>query len=207
MIAGAAAIVLAGGASRRFGSPKALAPWAGGTLIEAVLDTLAPLFPTVLVVVKRVDEFAFLRRPGLALVEDDDDTRHPAAGILAGLRRTGAGGAFVCGCDMPFLRPDLASALWNLRGTWDAVVPVFADRMQPLCAYYAQTCRPALESVLTPDSREASGLHRLLAGLNVRLLSEDQVRALDPEGVSFRDVDTPLDYARAVAQRIGPRTY
>lgn len=206
MIDDSAAIVLAGGASRRFGSPKALAPWVGGTLIEGVLDTLTPLFPAVLVVVKRAGDFTFLRRPGVLLVEDEHDAQHPAAGVLTGLRRIATPGAFVCGCDMPFVRPALANALWSLRARWDAVVPVFADRLQPLCAYYAQSCRPVLAAALdTAPERAPGGLHRLLAGLDVRLVPEDQVRAFDPEGASFRDVDTPLDYARAVTQRLGPR--
>ena len=46
-----AAVVLAAGASTRFGSPKQLAPFAGGTMLDAVIGTArrAGLDPVIVV--------------------------------------------------------------------------------------------------------------------------------------------------------------
>jgi molybdenum cofactor cytidylyltransferase len=45
------AIILAAGASSRFGSPKALAPWKDGTLLSSILETAKNIYGTNIIVV------------------------------------------------------------------------------------------------------------------------------------------------------------
>ncbi len=99
--------VLAGGRSRRFGSDKALARYAGRTLLDHALHALGGQVDAVIVCGRAVD--------GLCCV---DDCPRPGLGPLAGLNAALAyGGAWgfdaVCsiGCDTPVLPDGLVRTL------------------------------------------------------------------------------------------------
>ncbi len=63
-----AVIVLAAGASRRMGRPKALLPWRGETLWEAHARTLAPLAPVWTVLGADAERLALEVPPGVTTV-------------------------------------------------------------------------------------------------------------------------------------------
>ncbi|MBC7160172.1 MAG: molybdenum cofactor guanylyltransferase [Porphyrobacter sp.] len=99
--------VLAGGRSRRFGSDKALARYAGRPLLDHALRALAGQVDAVIVCGRAVD--------GLCCI---DDRPRPGLGPLGGLNAALAhGGAWgfdaVCsiGCDTPLLPGDLVRRL------------------------------------------------------------------------------------------------
>ena len=79
---GLTGVLLVGGASRRFGSPKALAEWRGETLAARAWRTLGEACEERLAVGKVADGLEL----GFPLLDDGTPLRHPAAGIVAGLR-------------------------------------------------------------------------------------------------------------------------
>ena len=52
--------------------------------------------------------------------------------------------AFVCACDSPFLRADLASSLCGMLEQYDAVVREIAGLDQPLLPFTASAALPRL---------------------------------------------------------------
>ncbi len=190
-------IVLAGGMSSRFGVNKALIPWRGSRLIESALDLLAELFPATLVLVKKPDEFRFLDRPGVRVRKDLVPENHPLGGIFSGLTYTVTDYAFVCACDMPYIMPELIEALYRARGGFDVTVPVWNGRPQPLCGIYSKRCTERIESMM---HRENYKVFELYDEVRTRYIEEDEVKEIDPRGLSFIDVDTVDDYL--AAQRI-----
>lgn len=133
----ACALVLAGGESRRFGSDKALAPFRGATLLEAVLRGLASLeFAQVAVVAKEPGKYAALA--GAAeLVADASPSQTPLAGLAAGLRSSRHEVVFACAADMPFAADGaLVDALTAAFARHDAAVPEAGGSLQPLCALW-----------------------------------------------------------------------
>ena len=91
--AGLAAVVLAGGESRRMGTPKPLLDWHGATLIERVTGILVRVAEPVVVVGGPglpLPELA----PGVEQAADRLPGQGPLEGIAAGLRtwRTAGGG-------------------------------------------------------------------------------------------------------------------
>ncbi len=73
-------LVLVGGASERFGAPKALARYRGETLATRATRLLAEVCDEVLVVGKRADGLPF------DVVDDGTRSRAPVHGVVAGLR-------------------------------------------------------------------------------------------------------------------------
>ncbi|MBI4376957.1 MAG: molybdenum cofactor guanylyltransferase [Elusimicrobia bacterium] len=195
IIAGATGIVLAGGASRRFGADKALASWKGGErLVERVCARLRPLFPELLVIVKHPARFGFLEGPGVAVRQDLLSETHSLGGVLSGLRHCATQRAFVCACDMPHLQSEVVRALWEASEGYDAAVAVWGGTIQSLCAVYSKNCIDALES-MAGENRLA--INALFARVRARFVDESELRKVDPGGLSFFDVDTPERLARA----------
>ncbi len=106
-----AAVILAGGASRRMGRDKATLVVDGTTLLERTVTTVAARCAPVFVVAA----------PGQALPElpaqilrDEARGVGPLLATARGLRaaaEAGVGSAFVCAVDMPFLTPGLIDDL------------------------------------------------------------------------------------------------
>ena len=187
-------VVLAGGRSSRFGTNKALAEWEGTTLVEAVVNSLLKVLPKVLVVTKNADELAFLKNARVEVIADLYRDGHPMGGLLTALQRLETGHAFVAACDMPFVQPELIEALWRSRADYDAVIPVWRDKRQPLCGVYSRSCVGMMRVAIGEDEL---GISRLFDSLRTRFLLGSEVQGVDPQGLSFMDIDTREDYDRA----------
>ena len=183
-------IILAGGRSSRFGSDKALATWKGGTVIGSVVSALSPLFPVILLVTRTPGKYAFLESPVVKLVEDSYPEEHPMGGLHSGLSNSTTAYSFACACDMPLIRPALVERLCGLAEGWDAVVPEFGGYPQPLCAVYSRNCTPVIGRMISDGNLR---VREIATRVRTRLVSEDEVRSVDPGGDSFTDIDTPED--------------
>jgi molybdenum cofactor guanylyltransferase len=169
-------VLLVGGASRRFGSPKALARFQGELLGERAHAVLADAFRRVLVVGKASDG---LRLP-FPLVDDGSEVRAPIVGLAAGLRAAETDLSVVLPTDMPLVSAELLLRLAEAAEGVDASVP----QTGPLPGAYRKSALQVL------DRRIEAGdlaLYRALEELNVRVveLEEDELR----------NVNTPADLA------------
>ena len=108
-----AGALLVGGASTRFGSPKALATFEGETLAERGHRVLVEAFDRVVVVGKAADAL-----PLPFPVEDDgSEVRAAIVGVAAALRLAGEEVVVVLPTDMPLVTADLLRSLAERRGT------------------------------------------------------------------------------------------
>ena len=164
-------VLLVGGASRRFGSPKALIELDGETLHERGRRVLAAACDEVLVVGK-AGELPF------ELLDDGAVVRAPIAGVVAGLRAASHDVAVFLPVDCPRVTPELLGRLGE--ACRDAAVP----HTGPLPGAWAKSALPLLEQRL---AKGLLALYRTYAELDV---VEVQV---DPALVA--DVDTPSDLA------------
>lgn len=190
------AAVLAGGESRRFGAPKALARVGGRSVLERVVEAARSVLPEVVLVTSRPELFAGL---GLRARPDLLPGWGPLAGVHAALRwarEEGRPGALCLPCDTPFLSPGLLRALVERAEGEDAVIPESTGRLgvEPLCAFYSMACLPALEALHARGERRAAALPEGVRA--VRLPLEEVRRWGDPETL-FLNVNTPEDHRRA----------
>lgn len=196
-----AGIILCGGRTRRFGGEKALVRVGGRAVVERVADALAPFCAEVLVVASPRREMAV--PAGARVVEDVHPGAGPLGGIATGLRAMAADLALVVGCDMPFLVEGLLRLLVEQAAGFDAVVPRRADGyLEPLHALYRRACLPAVEEAL---ARGVPAPWRVFGSVATRYVEEEECRVLDPEGLSFFNLNSPDDLARAeaIAARLG----
>lgn len=152
-------ILLVGGASRRFGSPKALARIGEEALAERAWRLLEWCDERI-AVGKSGDGLAL----PFALVDDGSEVRAPIAGVVAGLRAAANELCVVVPVDCPRLSEDVLRRL--AAAAADAAVP----QTGPLPGAYRRRVLPVLEEQL------ASGdlaLHRALAPLSVRVVEVD----------------------------------
>lgn len=133
-IEGVTGIILAGGSSRRMGCNKALLKIGDQTLIESIYLTMASLFHDVVIVTNTPEEYAFLPCRSVS-----DLCRDVGAmgGLHAGLSACSTPKAFVVGCDMPYLNPELIRQLCSMKTSKDALVLINAEGLrEPLHALY-----------------------------------------------------------------------
>lgn len=196
MKAGIAGIVLAGGRSSRFGADKAEAAWEGATLLEQVVASIRGEVSPVIVVTKHPESFRFLRGTGVRISRDKARRSHPLVGLQTGLALSPTRFSFVCACDMPLIKAALVKSLRRHAGRCDAVIPLWKGRPQPLCGLYSKRCLPALNRLIRREGRAAS-MRDLLSLVRTRYVAGGEVRRVDPEGLSFLDIDTREDYRQA----------
>lgn len=193
-------IILAGGVSSRMRAPKALLPFGKGTLLERVIDGVSGFSSEILVVTG--DHVALPALPsGVRVVLDDVPLQGPLAGILYGLRESHSNLCFVCSCDLPFLDNRLALSLLEIAADFDAVVPRWGERLQPLLAVYRRRLIPIFEELL---SEGRLGPTAVLERVRGRELAAEEIEHIEPGGTSFFDIDTPEAYEEALRRMNHP---
>ncbi len=187
------ALVLAGGRSRRMGTPKASLPINGVAMIESVLRVVEPIFRRTLVVA----------RPDIALpsleaevVFDQFPDRGPLAGLISGLQATTARWCFVTGCDMPFLDSEVIRLMAGQLESAEVVAVRVSGRVQPLHAFYRRDCLGRGESLLREGVTSLMALH---VRCQVKVFDEDECPGGSRLRRSLWDLDTPEEYAAALA--------
>ncbi len=158
-----AGALLVGGASSRFGSPKALARYQGEALAERAHRVLSRSFEHVIVVGKAADE---LELP-FPVLDDGSDVRAAIVGVAAALRLADADAVVVLPTDMPCVGVELLQALASAAERAEAAVP----HSGPLPGAYRRSALPVLER------RIAAGdlaLYRACIELEPRVLQWDE---------------------------------
>lgn len=186
----AAGLLLTGGASRRFGAPKADVRVDGDRLADRSARVLTAVASPVIEVGPGVTE--------LPAILEDPPGSGPLAALVAGGRALAARGSadddvLVVAVDMPFVDEAVLRGLL-VADPADAVVPRVDGRAQPLCARYSRSAITRA-TVLVRDGTRA--MHALLDVLQVEWLDEPQWSTF-ATARSFVDIDTPED-----AHRVG----
>jgi molybdopterin-guanine dinucleotide biosynthesis protein A len=177
------------------GRDKATLPFGPDTLLGWVVRRVRSVCPRVLVVAREPDQY-----PGFEVVSDRFPGLGPLAGLHAGLSAAETELGVCVACDLPFVEPALLRHLLRRAQGADAVVPVVRGRPEPLCAVYRRTVLPPAETLLQAGG---GSLRDLFARLRVHFVPEPELRQVDPELVSFLNLNTPEDYEWALHRLSG----
>jgi molybdopterin-guanine dinucleotide biosynthesis protein A len=187
MRGGCSLVILAGGLSRRMGRDKAALPVGDETLIEHLARRLAPVVDET--IIAGGSERPNL--PGVRVVDDRYAGLGPLAGMHAGFTAARHPFVWVVGCDLPDVEPALAALFRELAGGYEAVVPRVDGEPQGVCALYERALASRIDAMLVAGERR---IKSLLATSKVRYVGPEELRAVDPELRSFRNINTPADY-------------
>jgi molybdopterin-guanine dinucleotide biosynthesis protein A len=187
-----AGIVLCGGHSTRMGRSKAWLPISDELMLPRVVRLLSGVVSPIVVVAAAGQELPPLP-PNVILTHDPEPDRGPLQGLVAGFAPLpiSTGAAYVSACDVPFLQPAFVRRMIDLLGDADACVPKVDGFLHPLAAVYRRSVITVAEQTLAAGDRS---LTRLCSVVRARIVTADELRDVDPQLQSLRNVNTLAEY-------------
>ena len=188
-------IVLTGGKGLRLGQDKALETIGQKSLLGQVVFRLSLFNSSILVVT--ASERSYPQLDGyskLRVVGDIYPSKGPLGGIYTGLKVSDSFYNLVVACDMPFLNQALLSYMTGVSTDFDLVVPRLGNMIEPLHAVYSKACLAPIERLIKQGSL---GVRELFTLVRVRYVEAEEIDRFDPEHLSFFNINTNSDLARA----------
>lgn len=189
------ALILAGGENKRIPLIKGFIDIKGKRIIDANIEVLRDIFDRIILSTNNPELYFYL---GVPMIGDIYKYKGPMTGILSSLVSLGEEEIFVTACDMPFIKPELIRYIvdmWTKNRGWDAAIPVFNGKSQPLIGIYSRKIIKTMEDSIKTSKRS---LRDFLKKRNVLYISEEEVRRIDPFGRSFVNINTMEDYKEAL---------
>ncbi|MCY8464694.1 molybdenum cofactor guanylyltransferase [Bacillus atrophaeus] len=182
-------VLLAGGASRRFGEPKAFVNWRNKMFYEWGKTALGDKKPVIISHPELIKRFQKYGEKNVFQDVDPFQGLGPLAGIYTAFEKTDGDVYTVLSCDTPLIKRSTLLALRNgLNERTDAVVPVSEGREQPLMAVYHKRISSFLYEQLSQKRLKISDfLHQL----SVCYVDAEEIGAKPEE---FMNINTRCDY-------------
>jgi len=183
--------IQAGGQSSRMGQDKALVHLMGKPLIEHVLDRISGLGDEILITTNRPQDYDYL---GFRTAQDSTPGSGALAGLKTALQAAQGEKILVLACDLPFVNKDLLKHIISRSDQADVTVPFRGGEYEPFLAIYAKTCLSAIEESLKAGKMRMISFYPLV---KVLALDEREITRFDPRGLSFFNINTPDELAKA----------
>jgi len=193
-------IVLAGGTSRRMGPNKPLERLGGRSMLSRVVMTALSISPDVVVVAGNALQEARYKSEipdCVMLTRDKIQEKGPLIGFYTGLEKVKSEYAAVLPCDSPFVRKEVVLHLHRVAKGADAAVPAWPDgRIEPL---HSVLCvQSARSATLETLKAEMDTIREMIQQMDkVRFVSTDEIKEVDPNLVTFFNVNTREDLEKA----------
>jgi molybdenum cofactor guanylyltransferase len=183
------AVILAGGANRRFnGITKSRIIINGRTIISGILGTLNDIFEETIIVTNTPDEFSEYSE--YRMVGDEFLKKGPLGGIHAGMKASSKQFVFVFAGDMPSLNKSLILNQIDLfeKNKPEILIPKVETRIEPLHALYSVSLLETLEKYLNGNNNNA--VRAFLENTNVEYYNlDDSVETRK----AFTNINSPSD--------------
>jgi len=184
---------LSGGLANRYdGIEKALLRVGEDRILDRIYDIYQELFDEIILVTNNPEKFLAW---DLLIVSDLFPIRSSLTGIHAGLFYMTNPYAFISACDTPFLKKEMVETIiGKIEAHIDIVMPETSAGFEPLCAAYSKRCLAAAQNHLEQKKLK---IIKTFRKNRIKTVSEKALRKIDPELVSFFNINTPEDLARA----------
>ncbi|MEC5272985.1 molybdenum cofactor guanylyltransferase [Caldifermentibacillus hisashii] len=164
-------VVLAGGESRRFGSPKAFAEIDGIPFYQCSINAIQPFCSSIVIVTKPNLQEKFKRdRHNVAVINDVKEFRGqgPLAGLYSAMEYRGSPWYMVTPIDVPFVEASIFGQLIKfIDKNIDGIVPIVSGKKQPLIAIYNYSIKDEIRHMLENGERS---VQQLLGKFNIRYI-------------------------------------
>lgn len=188
------AAIIAGGDNTRYPMPKGLIDVNGKRIIEAQMETLSSLGLEVVISTNSPGQYGYT---GARLIADTIKRAGPMSGVVSVFDATGADEIFITACDMPFIMPEMIEYIISNKGR-QATVPYPGGEPEPLLALYS---REAAEVMRRRIEKDNASMRRMLGAIEVRRISDEEIKNIDPARKSFININTPQDFEAAAKAR------
>lgn len=180
------------------GVPKATLPFGPEMMLQRVVRLLATVADPIVVVAARDQKLPALP-PAVPITRDERDARGPLEGLRAGLKALPAAvdAAYVTSCDVPLLVPAFVQRLIELLGEHDIAVMEIGGFAHPLSAVYRRATLPHIEELLAHDRLRPA---YLFEAVRTRRVTPEEMRDVDPDLRTLRNLNTREDYLAALAE-------
>ncbi|HDP70422.1 MAG TPA: molybdenum cofactor guanylyltransferase [Actinobacteria bacterium] len=192
-----AGIILTGGRSSRLGKDKCLLKLGTKTILEDLVGKLSSLCEEVILVSNTLKSH---QMSGARVAQDEIPHQGPLGGILAGLKASNCFHNFIVSCDTPFLNLNLARYLIAEAKGFDVVIPESQFGLEPLQAIYSKDCISYIEDRLRNQDFKIISFFK---DVKIKKIKKDRVTELDPNALSFFNINTFEDFERAKEIYVG----
>ncbi len=188
------AVIVAGGLNSRMGGDnKAFLKIGNTTILNRLIHTLQELFDEIVLVTRNPQDYWGYP---VRIVTDIYQDRCSLTGIHSGLYHSTNDFAFVVPCDAPFLQSAVIKLLLGaIELEKDIVIPHHEGYYEPLCAVYSKRCLSFIEAQLAKKNYR---IFEFFKHVNVKEITSEQINTVDPERLSFFNVNTPDTLARSI---------
>jgi molybdopterin-guanine dinucleotide biosynthesis protein A len=197
-----AGIILCGGKSSRMGRPKWSLPVGEENCLQRTIRILQQVVFPVIVVAAEDQNITDLP-DGVTLVRDEVPEKGPLAGLSAGFDALKSNSqihsAYVTACDVPLLKPAFVATIISQLKNHDLAVVKEAKFYHPLAAVYRLDLADRVASLLGADRLRP---FFLIDESNSREIEVNELRHVDPDLESLRNMNTPSEY-QEVLQSLG----
>lgn len=188
-------IILAGGKSLRLGYDKVFETVGEQNLLQQVISCTETLGSEMIIVTANEQTIPEIRDYSkLNVVTDVYPGKGPLGGIYTGLVASTSFYNLIVASDMPFLNHSLLRYMIRLSADFDLVVPRVGSLVEPLHAVYSKNCLTQIEPMIKQDRLSVNQLFRLV---KTRCIEVKEIEKFDPYHLSFFNINTETDLARA----------
>jgi molybdopterin-guanine dinucleotide biosynthesis protein A len=188
-------VIQAGGQSRRMGKDKALLPFLGQTMIERVIERVAPTADEILVTTNNPVKYSFL---GLPLFSDLIPDRGALGGLYTALKVANGDYVAVIACDMPFINPELIVAERDrlIDTGADIVIPGSSDGLEPFHAVYRRVI--CLSHIIAAIEADKWRVDSWFSQVKMEIFGLEETLTIDEDLYSFKNVNSTEELHDAI---------
>jgi molybdopterin-guanine dinucleotide biosynthesis protein A len=178
------------------GQPKLTLPFGDELMLSRVIRILRSVVNPVVVVAGPDQEVPRLF-DDVRVLRDEQEHLGPLAGMEIGLRflREVVPMAYVSACDVPLLRPEFIAEMIRRIGTHELAVPREGNFHHPLAAVYRTTLSDRVQQLVAAQRLRPLFLIQQSNAVEVPV---EELRTVDPQLLSLRNLNRPEDYEAAL---------
>lgn len=179
-------ILLAGGQSRRYGSPKAFAKYNDHFFYEWAYKALETVCNEVIIIAREELINLFPKCLHVTIDSEQFSGKGPLAGIYSGMEKISADQYIVLPCDMPYLTDDILKALKSYPTSSDILAVKQDEVLHPLISVWKGNMK---EQLYTELSNDKLSVIQFLAKMNTEWIQAENLTSNSP--ILFQNINKP----------------
>ena len=178
--------ILAGGKSSRMKyNNKALLNYKEKTFIEHIMKA-GNSYKEIIIVANDSKPY---EKFGLRVVQDIYKGNGPLSGIHSALQNSNTDYVLCIACDMPLTNKCVLDFMGKYHGEYDVLVPIYNEKIQPLCSVFSKRTLGKLEESLKNNENK---LQKIILSLDYKAINGLEHRKFNE--IDFLNINTPNDF-------------